>query len=368
MKIVLFGKEAFNMTPQEAKEIVDKIQIQLDIPAKTPTYEKDLFQKFASGLSKGSLDNIYTFIDALERGNKIISASDLQFTLSFLYNEHPKILLHHFLNEAEFLRICFLFRSCKPEIIKYIALNTSDNGLLIYEALRQIYLHTSNYASKLSDIVEIMNHLAEKDVEKLIYFINKNHYSLSKEPFFSTLLEYASETLLTILFANIDIGHIDNRIDFGKCITEQNEKSQTTFITKICPIIIAKWYEHCEKQKKNATILSALHITQYFSLICISFEQTYNFKEIERLLEDALNIFHSDLHHWYETSSKFLVYYFLNLTQIYILLNIVKNNNYTFTDELKTKLKIFKNTLLKNKSLWLYGTTKQLDVLISLIP
>ncbi len=354
------------MTPQEAKEILISHQIQIKFSDNTPKYEKDLYQAFINGLAENKISKIYTFIEALERDNYFYFDKKLHKFLDNIFNEYPQILLQHFKSEIDFVNICFLFRSCTPVIIKYVALNTRENGLLIYEALRQIYLHTKNTNNEYIDVIEIMNHLAEIDVDKLTYFINKHQYSLSKEPFFLTLLQRATETLLLHLFTNIDIEYANNKIDFGKCISSQSEERHATFISKICPIIITKWNQRCEEQKKNATILSSLHITQYFNLICISFDQTYNSKEIESLLEEALNIFFDNLHRWYETSSKFLVYYFINLTQIYIMLAIIKNNNYTLSNELKIKLDVLKNILNKTKSFWRNDADSQFDLLLEL--
>lgn len=285
-------------------EFFSEIEDEFSLAEDVPYYEKEAFLIYQKGLEKKDLENVYSFIEGVERGKGIHANLFVTFLAELLLLE-PKSYFY-FLNSAiepfklvKFINI--IENKFNSELMKLII--TSDNQWMIFEYLRQIFKDLNH-----------SNRLKKEDVELISLLLNKLN-DINTDFFVDAaifLAKFKNKKCIGLCLGNalaimnekevlkriIDtIGINDNHfyLDLVTWIGKSLEKENKELLIFMGEYTFRKWDKFLNDRFKSAEIVIKILFTDYLRIViwylqeCLSNDKSEFLELLEKKLDTITN-------------------------------------------------------------------------------
>lgn len=308
-------KEDLSKIVSNIHKFLFKIDDNFNVPKNTPYIEQEYLKMYQIGITNDDLNNVYLFIESVERGRGIYPNFFVIFLAQVLLIEPSKWF-------------SFLKSIIKPfTIVKYMniienKLNKefidliidSDNKWTIFEYSRQIIKDIKLKDNLKDDEIMLISRLFEKlyNIDEDFFingiiFLAKYENKKCLGVCIGTFLSNSNDQIL--IKKMIDAFGIDDRkflIDLWTFIGKTLEKEKKELLESMSQFIFIKWDNFLKEQFWNAEIKLGLVFTDYLNIViwylqeCLSKDKS----KFLGLLEEKLDVIINYKSYWVKNPSR----------------------------------------------------------------
>lgn len=288
---------------------------------RAPHSDIEFLRVLEEGEQEKNLSKIYEFIHAFERGNLGLTDEKVQKYLKKAYEISPWRLLQILEQKERFIEKYKILCMCDKDMKIYFALHTQQDTWLIYEAIRQIFSEQDLTEGDTAFTMAVLR-LAEKDLNLWKRLLQENEYNKKWSRYLKYIWGKLGKEALRCYAENIRINlPAEYMQGVTEAFREMESEEQEYVLGEIAPILYERWKVYLQELRETAKTMNGLEITGYCNLILSAI--CYLFPEYKLWMEEFHKImlgFEQDMLAWYSSESAMSVFYFTNLTQVYIFL------------------------------------------------
>ena len=350
---------------------LDALHIEMRMDSRTERSDQRFMKALQDGKAEKNLDKLYYFIDGVERGQGFCRDPLVCGFLEQAFQEDPERLLAYLENREDVIDICVLLFMCETLVLQTFANLQMHSGIFAYECARQLFRRYRLREDCRSGVIDAVRQLSEIDSELWARWIHKNEYQIKWQKLLGDVLSGTSEKAWKCYAENINLSL---RADRGQieAVTESYngmaEEVRQKFLCENGELLCLRWEKELESIKKTHTIERNIIINAYTNIIAEALEvkyaeQTDWIREVGRWI----GVLNNDMERWYRSASEMSVYYFADMTQLYLLLAVGRQRGNDFLgDDMREGLRILRFYVMKHKLLWeqsnMWYRDKMLDI------
>lgn len=350
---------------------LDALHIEMRMDSRTERSDQRFMKALQDGKAEKNLDKLYYFIDGVERGQGFCRDPLVCGFLEQAFQEDPERLLAYLENREDVIDICVLLFMCETLVLQTFANLQMHSGIFAYECARQLFSRYCLQEDCRSGVIDAVRQLSGIDSELWARWIHKNEYQIKWQKLLGDVLSGTSEKAWKCYAENINLSL---RADRGQieAVTESYngmaEEVRQKFLCENGELLCLRWEKELESIKKTHTIERNIIINAYTNIIAEALEvkyaeQTDWIREVGRWI----GVLNNDMERWYRSASEMSVYYFADMTQLYLLLAVGRQRGNDFLgDDMREGLRILRFYVMKHKLLWeqsnMWYRDKMLDI------
>lgn len=351
-----------NSKPQRTVwEVLNSVSYSFNVGEDAERVDKEYLKILHNGQAENNLSKIYDFIETTERGAKPFGDSKIPLIIEEAYKA-DSVRLFHFIEGKNDLISYWVFLSmiCSKEILFSFAEMESDNPLFHFECARQIltrFLCNEGYESPCANAVI---KFALKDIALWSFWTKKyEHNSKWAKIIWIVLQELESRELIEYS-KNINLITCYTH-ETGKLLEDGFNSVDTAKKNQILSIISKTIYEQWETAlstaKKDGKYQNSILISNYASVLLSSMDFLFSDNGLwAEQFNKHVYLLNSDTQKWYSSETNYSSSFFLNLTNIYYLIAIKKDEQKLLNqDSVRASAEIIKFLLTKYEYLWKYN-------------
>lgn len=352
--VICRGVFSLEVREMSAIKELDAMYLSVDHKVDEPRSDAEYISLLQQGNAEENIDKIYEFIEACERGRGLWVNESLPELLAKGFEESPEQLMNVLAGKNHFERCVFL-ASCSVEMkCSFIKLGASENMCYLYECMRQV-LNGAKESTEVNSALErgsVLLSAGDRDIWKR--WIRRNEYNKKWIGLLGRVLPKLSSEGMSIYAETI---RLDMDIKYYRCIYSSlevmSEAEYKEFCKIIAPIIYRRWKEMLGAKRESGNCQRGLVCTGYGDLVLgamfILFAEQTDWEnelsaEIDRLI--------TDMTAWYSKITEMANVFFLDITQIYYLVYIVKIHAHEVGPHLSEKLGNVKKLMQNFDYLW----------------
>lgn len=311
-------------------DVLDSLTFSIKLCEPALRSDRIFLEILEEGIAENNIDKIYEFIEAMERGGHFPYSKDVHDILNKAYEEDSKRLFKYINvrnNVCDYWDILIMLNN-KEAIYEFSLMDGGHPGFY-YECARQLlnnYYHENEYAEPCARAIV---NFAEQDQELWRKWITKNEYNVKWEKIVGMVLsELDDDSLLTYAQTiNLKIP-MDNNIyvALSKSFLDVSEDIREGILKCISKVVFERWNKTLYKCKIEDKFRDRVFVSLYVDFILLSLDAMLHTDELwEDELTNQIALLKKDYEAWASSLTEFLKNFFLNLTQIYLLLFVKEN-------------------------------------------
>lgn len=365
----ILNEKAFLKINNAVYEFFCKIDGKFIIPESAPDYEKIYFEKYQTGLKENDIENVYIFIDGIERGRNIYPNIFIVFLANLLLLNPKKYFM--FLESLKDLYtlvkyINIIENKINEEFMDLIM--TSKNIWMIFEYLIQIFKNLND-----------QNKLEKKEILS-ISLMFKRLYTIDEEFFINgtillikknfdkkylgicigkSLSNINEKELLKKIIEHIGIDEYHYNLQFIDYVMITIAKENNALLEFMGSFVFDKWDKFLKNRFKSEKLIIMPIYTDYFGIVIWYFQKclSNNRSKFLELLDKRLDEIIYYKSHWVKYPSRKR---FISLSYVYAMsISWRKVNGYKLkVKRLEEKL----NYIINDKRMYIMLSTPNYDV------
>lgn len=294
-------------------------------------WEVEAQKRYIDGLKNNNIKDIYSFVDAFERGCGNLQNSFIDFTIFMLAKTSFEDLIKILDNKNDTIGMIYLLNNLSIEEELQIAVK-SNNILLKFEVLREVV-----YFQKKITISTDENNLIQNII--VAFSKDKNIW----EQFLSFYLEYPSRAPLLFssfgkVFSKLEKIKIDdfiNHIKLDQHLNQENKESFKIFFYNIdndkvketlLLEILDKWMNYVDNYTKN---LLSIILTDIFDVIVIVINDFIAKDDIIIRIENSINNLNEIGNIWFNDEFEQRTYFYKEMSKLFLYSFAIKKHKLT---------------------------------------
>ena len=335
-----------------------KAAIQIQVTEHSPYSDHKLLQLYQEGVQQRDYDKQYQLIVALDLGCGAPYKEIISDSLQAAFQEDAERLFALMEEKTDLFQIYVYLHHCRRYILLFFTQHPGHrNALFLYECCRQLIQTASTNASADKEIQVLQSGLVELSVLDEAFWrrwLQNQEYHLQWLKLMPRVLEAVSEPALR---AYADVIPIQRDIKDIHIITQAwyaiSPDQRSRVIQAVSLTLCKRWEEYLKIEKGTGHFHNTLVLTAYVNVILDALVAVYSTSAAcqARIIQKATALEH-DLNGWFESSTQQRTCFFVNLTDLYLLLRLYPPEQFSLDSAFARAIKHTQWLLHRYNYLW----------------
>lgn len=322
------------------------LKISTGVGENAPYSDHEFVRILQEGERENDLDKIYTFVEACERGCGYRSAYEIIPILKEAYEQSPEKMFE-IIAKKRHVEKCILLSLCEMDMLcAAIELGCAKNAEMLYEALRQLSKHSSDWTAKEEEgFISGIVLLSEESEALWVRWIQKEEY---KGYWMGILGRVLPKLCAQAMLVFADTIRIDMDEKYCRNIYESlsvmSEEEEEYVLGVIGHTVINRWKNYLEGIRQSKKYHKGLFRSAYGALIYTA--TVYNMENEQMWIcevNKCIDRMYDGLEDWYTSKLQQDTVYYVDMTRLSALLQVGKELEFSADEELNSKLSRLEN-------------------------
>lgn len=307
-----------------------KADIQMQTSEYSPYSDHELLRLYQEGVQQGDYDKQYQLIKALDLDCGAPYKEILSNSLQAAFQEDAERLFALMEEKTDLLQIYIYLHHCRRYILLFFTRHQGHhNALFLYECCREL-IQSASTDEEIQALQTGLIELSALDEAFWRRWLQKQEYHAKWLKLLPGVLGIVSESALRI-YANVlpiqrdikDIAIITQSILFISP-PQINHVIQT-----IAPILCKRWAEYLKNEKEKGHFHNTMVFTAYTNVILNAFAASNTPAACQAGIIQKATALEQDLNEWFESITRQRSCFFVDLTDLYLLLCLYSPEQFT---------------------------------------
>lgn len=353
----------------DALKCLEEIKISLKLPENASKIDLNSYNELIEGNLEGNIDKIYTVIDAIERGCGVPKDKDVGAIIEEAFANSPQDLIGILTSKSILEQIILIYNFSEKVRNGIIGEETNDNMQILYECLRQT-IKSDNWTSQDKSVfLKGILKLSESDSQFWPRWVEKREHDKRWIELLPDVFPKLGTKALVSYVETIHLGILaENNKSLTNCFCSFTDDCLKQIDDSVYDILYKRWSGYIDSLKKENEPQSDILISAYAGLIEIATGiHCENSKGWNIEIKKAITRLEIDMNDWYRTIVQMKSVFFLDCTQILILLCAKNSFGYIIEKESEQIIDGLIEILRKYKYWFFHSKQDQYDYLESLL-
>ena len=308
-----------------------KADIQMQTTEYSPYSDHELLRLYQEGVQQGDYDKQYQLIKALDLGCGAPYKEILSDSLQAAFQEDAERLFALMEEKTDLLQIYMYLHHCRRHILLFFTRHQGHhNALFLYECCRQL-IQSASTDEEMQSLQTGLVELSSLDESFWRRWLQKQEYHAKWLKLLPRVLEAVSDPALRV-YANVipiqrDVKDISA---ITQAILSISPSQTDRVIQTIAPILCKRWEEYLKNEKEKGHFHNTMVFTAYTNVILNALAVSYNTPSACQagIIQKATTL-EQDLNGWFESSPQQHTCFFIDLTDLYLLLCLYPPEQFT---------------------------------------
>lgn len=308
-----------------------KSTIRMQTSEYSPYSDHELLRLYQEGVQQGDYDKQYQLIQALDRGCGSPYKEIISDSLQAAFQEDTERLFALMEEKTDLLQIYIYLHHCHRHILFFFTRHQGHhNALFLYECCREL-IQSASTEEEIQALQTGLIELSALDEAFWCRWLQKQEYHPKWLKLLPKVLGAVSEPALRV-YANVipiqrdvkDIAIITH------AILSISPHQIAHVIQTIAPILCKRWAEYLKNEKENGHFHNTMVFTAYTNVILHALAVSYDTPAACQagIIQKAATL-EQDGSEWFESITRQCSCFFLDLTDLYLLLCLYSPEQFT---------------------------------------
>lgn len=338
------------------------LKLKVTVGERAPRSDYELERILREGETEENLDKIYQFVEACERGQRLIN-TEVAPWLKEAFQESPEGVMQ-ILADKTHLERCILLASGSEEMrIGFVEMGAAGNMWLLYECLRQLLLYgTSNdkiWEVLAAGIVKLSNGCGELWQRWIRTFeLNRKWTTL-----LGKVLPELEEQALLVYVQTIRIRMPEKKAEeINWSLSQMDDEKSEKLYSSVDSIVYQRWKDYLQQLREEKYGCHGIIVSGYAELIFNSALHLFDTQDKwEQEVSEALVLFMRAQVEWYIGITQMKTVFFIHISQLYLLFSVGTTQGFVPGETVRAIFECAKRQMEMQEYLW--EDERQRDVL-----
>lgn len=306
-----------------------KSAIQMQTTEYSPYSDHELLRLYQEGVQQGDYDKQYQLIKALDLGSGAPHKGIISNSLQAAFQEDAERLFALMEEKTDLLQIYIYLHHCRRHILLFFTRHQGHhNALFLYECCREL-IQSASTDEEIQGLQTGLVELSALDEAFWRRWLQKQEYHAKWLKLLPGVLGTVSDPALRVYANVVPIQRDVKDISAITQATLSISPSQTDrVIQTIAPILCKRWEEYLKNEKGH--FHNTMVFTAYTNVMLNAFTASYNTPTACQagIIQKATAL-EQDLNGWFETITRQRTCFFVDLTDLYLLLCLYSPEQFT---------------------------------------
>lgn len=338
------------------------LKLEITIGEGAPQSDRELERILREGETEENLDKIYQFVEACERGQRLIN-TEVASWLEEGFQESPESVMQ-ILSGKMHLERCILLASGSEEMrIGFVEMGAAENMCFLYECLRQLLLYgTSNdkiWEVLAAGIVKLSNGCGELWQRWIRTFeLNRKWTAL-----LGKVLPELEEQALFVYVQTIGLRMPEEKTEeISWALHQMDNEKLEMFYSSVASIVYQRWKDYLWQLREEKYGCHGIVISGYAELIFNSVLHLFDTQDKwEQEVSETLVLFMRAQVEWYTGITQMKTVFYIYMSQLYLLFAVGTTQGFVPGETVRAIFECAKRQMETQEYLW--EDERQRDVL-----
>ena len=293
--------------------------------------DREWMHLYQEGVEKQDYNKQYQMIEALERGCGVLPDSMMEGSLQTAFQEDSERLFALMEEKTDLLQLFFYLHQCSKFILLFFTRHQGHhNALFLYECCRQL-IHIASTDEDIQALQTGLIELSALDEAFWRRWLQKQEYHAKWLKLLPGVLGAVPESALRV-YANVlpiqrDVKDI---AIITQAILSISPHQIDHVIQTITSILCKRWAEYLKNEKEKGHFHNTMVFTAYTNVILNALAASYSTPAACQagIIQKATAL-EQDLNGWFESITRQRTCFFVDLTDLYLLLCLYSPEQFT---------------------------------------